>query len=325
MSGASRREVLVGAVGIAAVACDERGAGWVGEDTPVIPAITPNDEHYVTSCCGTPTVDAATWTLQLLDRGVPLVSLDLAALDALPTGDKEHTLECIGAGPRAQRISNAVWTGLPLRDVLAGLGVVVDPDVVALKWTCADGYSSALPVADLDLPVWLVWRMNGAPIPPEHGFPVRVIVPGRYGMKNPKWVVSLELVDAAYAGFWESRGWSEEAVYRPNTFIRHPAEDEALAAGVVRVAGTAYAGSDPVVAVDVRVDGGPWWPATLEYAPGVPDVWCLWSFTTFLLPGQRTVEARCTTASGQQSVPSEEVVRDLTGYNGSMSVTWRVG
>jgi hypothetical protein len=114
-------------------------------------------------------------------------------------------------------------------------------------------------------------------------------------------------------------------VYRPNTFIRLPSEDEGLSPGMVRVTGTAYAGSDPVVAVDVRVDGGPWRPATLEYAPGEPDIWCLWSYTVFMMPGERTVEARCTTASGQQSAPADEVVRDLTGYNGSMSVTWRVG
>lgn len=323
----TRRQILaqLGALGLVAACAEVDPASYKNNAIFEIPSITPNEQHYVTSCCPTPTVDPDTWTLQILDRGVPVASLDYAFLLALEAREREHTLECIGAGPRNQKMSNAIWSGLPLREVLDLLGVDVDPAVTGMKWVSADEYSTHLPIEDLDDgPLWLVWLMNGEPLPARNGFPARLLVPGRYGMKNPKWILSLELVDAWYEGYWESRGWSDSAEYKPNTLVRFPRPDEVVNAGTIRFAGTAYAGRDPVVAVDVRYDGGPWEPAVLDYAPGLPDIWCVWHLDGFVTPGEHVVEARCTTASGAQSIDEDILVRDLTGYGGSMRSTFQV-
>ena len=288
----------------------------------VIPPIVPNEEHYITSCCATPEVDGASWQMQLFDAvaevPVALGTLTLAGLQALPGRQREHTLMCISAGPNNQRISNAIWTGLPLTEVFATYGVSVPEGTVAIRFDSADGYSTAIPVSDLALPVWLVWQLNGVDIPAEHGFPVRLLVPNRYGMKNPKWITSLTFLRETYLGFWETRGWSDSAEYRPNALIRYPRETDTLVEGPLTLVGTAYAGSDPVVKVEVSIDGT-WVEATIDYQNG-PDTWALWHFDWEATPGAHTLQARCTTESGRMSDVLPEPPFDGAGYGGSMEV-----
>lgn len=311
--------------GAASDAATDSDAKVAAASANPIASITPNDSHYVTSCCQTPQIDVATWTLAILDRGKLLTEISMAQLQALPARTKEHTLECIGAGPYHHAISNAVWTGLPLPEIFAALGVSVPPGVAVLKMTSADAYTTGLPLTDLDLPVWLVWQMNGAALPPDHGYPARLLVPNRYGMKNPKWLTSIEFVTEPYAGFWETKGWSDSAVYQPNTLVQVPMTGKSIAAGTIRVAGTAFAGHDPIAAVHVRVDGGPWQAATLDYAPGA-DIWALWHLDWPFKPGAHTVQARCTTASGAQSLDNLDGkgTKGLGGYDGSMKSTFTV-
>lgn len=331
----SRRAVLEGAAAVGALAtlpacetdgpvlkADETGAGDTGATLlDSIDPITTNEDFYVTSCCGTPAVDAAVWTLIVVAGGETVAALRYSDLEAMPARDREHTLECIGGGPHYQAISNAVWSGLPLPEIFASLGVTVPTDAVELKITSEDGYTTSLPVADLDKPVWLVWRMNGTPLPPEHGYPARLLVPGRYGMKNPKWIFALEFITQPYLGFWEQLGWSNEATYQPNTLIRSPGLADTVSAGPLRVLGTAFAGSDPVVSVEVSVDGGAHWEAaTIDYAPG-PDVWTLWHWDWEPTPGEYLVQARCTTASGAVTSVDPEGTGSMDGYDGSMAVT----
>lgn len=289
-----------------------------------IPPVTSNEDFYITSCCGEPTVDGGTWALSVLDRGAALGSIDLATLEALETRDKEHTLECIGAGNHNPAIGNAVWSGLPLLEVFDAVGIAVPEGVLELKFGCADGYTTSIPVTDLSRPVWLVWRMNGEVLPKPHGYPVRLLVPGRYGMKNPKWIESMEFVSEPYLGFWESFGWSADASFRPNTFVFQPEDLARLPAETLRILGTAFCGDDPIAAVEISVDGGQsWQPAEIDYQPG-PDVWTLWHLDWTPSPGVHTVQARCRTASGAMSDPSSEGTDGLQGYNGSMAVTVEV-
>lgn len=291
----------------------------VATDTPAIPPVTPNRYHYVTSCCGTPAVDATTWSIDIEDRGLVLATLTLDTLAGIETEDREHTLECIGTGPSSQKISNAIWSGRTLLDVFAAVGVTVPAGATTLVVKAADGFTTGLPIADLERPLWLVWKMNGETIPEKHGFPARLLVPGRYGMKNPKWITGFEFLDTPYEGYWESRGWSDTAIYRPNTFIRDPLAGSTRPSGVVRLVGTAFAGSDPVVAVDVKVDDGPWEPAVIDYAPGA-DIWTLWHYDWPTTPGAHRFQARCTTASGAMSDESPDMATDLGGYGGSMAI-----
>ena len=95
---------------------------------------------------------------------------------------------------------------LPLRELLDDLGVEIPESAVSQKWVCADGYHTGLPIGDTDT-MWAVWVMNDRELPPKHGAPLRLLTPGRYGTKNPKWPVELDFVDEPYLGYWEQRNW----------------------------------------------------------------------------------------------------------------------
>jgi hypothetical protein len=165
--------------------------------------------------------------------------------------------------------------------------------------------------------------MNGEPLPVDHGYPVRLLVPGRYGMKNPKWITSLDFVDVPYTGYSEQRGWSNDASYQTNALVHDPFTWDSVPAGEIVVSGTAFAGSDPIVSVELSVDGGAWAPAVLDYAPG-PDIWTLWHFEVTLAEGNHTVQARCTTASGATSGPESRGTNYLSGFGGSGEVQFDV-
>lgn len=310
-----RRLLASGAAWFGVSACDS----LVVPDGPAVDGldpITPNEDFYVTSIAE-PEVDRDTWTLEVRDGDRLLTTIDAAFLDGLPARDTERTLECIGSSPSNQAIGNAVWSGLPLPELLAAAGVTLRPSALELVMTGADDYATSLPRADVDRPMWLVWRMNGEALPRDHGAPARLLAPGRYGTKNVKWLTALQLVDAPFVGFWESRGWSADASYRANTFVKEPAS-RAKVHGGARLLGTAFAGEDPVVAVVISADGGETWSdAKLTYAPG-PGIWALWRFDWEAAPGDYVVIARCVTASGATS--NDDGGASLDGYDASMRI-----
>jgi hypothetical protein len=144
-------------------------------------------------------------------------------------------------------------------------------------------------------------------------------------VKNLKWLAEIAFVDVPHVSYWTTRGWSEEAAYRPNTFVAAPVDGEGVSEGDrVTFVGTAFAGTDPIVAVDVTADDGPFEPATITYEQG-SSVWTLWSWDWVAGPkGDHTFRVRCTTASGAQSIDEPQGTEPLAGYNGSMSIALRV-
>ncbi len=327
----SRRDLLLSASAMVAAACaSEQKSGMdsgpdTGVDPEALPPITANADFYVTSSMPTPTIDAASWTLTILDRGAVLQVITYATFALLEGREKEHTLMCISAGPGYPAIGNAVWTGLPVTELLDALGIAVPEGVVEIKFQGADGYSTSIPVGDLydeglHGPLWLVWKMNGEDLPPEHGTICRFLTPGRYGMKNPKWPTSIEFIDTPYLGFWESYGWSNDASYQASGLFQNPPRSTSVPAGPVTVQGVAFAGKDPVVAVNVRVDGAEWQPATLTYAPGA-DVWVTWSFDYEATGGAHTLQVQARTAGGMTSNDDPDGTGALDGYDGGMLLT----
>jgi hypothetical protein len=292
--------------------------------TELLP-ITPNDEFYVYSYSGRPSFDGVAHETLVLHEDTELARFDLAFLESLTAREREHTLQCIGARPRNQDIGNAVWGGLPLTELFDALGVAVPPTAVGLRLVGMDDYHAGVPISDLDSPIWIVWLMNGVPLPPDHGFPARLLVPGRYGVKNLKWIREIAFVDEPHVSYWTDAGWSEEAVYRPNTFVVSPIDGvEARTGELVRFVGTAFAGLDEITAVEVSLDGGPWEPAAIDYQNG-PQIWTLWSWEWMASgEGDHTVQVRCTTASGAQSLEEHAGTSSLDGYNGSMTIGVRV-
>lgn len=325
-----RRDLLKLAGGAAlarfGAGCDRLVVMSTGDGDIFIDPVTSNAAFYVYACCGVPDIDPATHETAITHEGVELARITPAFLQSLSLRTKEHTLMCIGSTPRIQNISNAVWGGLPLTEVLDALGVTVPSSAVGLKIVGADAYDAGLPIEDLiEGPIWLVWEMNGEALPMEHGAPARLLVPGKFGVKNLKWLDEIAFVDEPHVSWWTTRGWDEAATYKPNTLIASPLVGTPFVAGqTVRVVGTAYAGRDPVTAVDVRVDDGPWVPASLDYAPGTADIWALWSFDWVAESGTHTVQARCTTESGGLSEAYAEDPNRFDGWEGSMSVTLEV-
>lgn len=310
-----RRELLAAAAAWVGVsACGEE---VVPEE---IPPITSNEDFYVTSV-REPDVDRAAWTLVIRDGETELGTIDAAFLDALSARDTERTLECIGSSESHQAIGNAVWSGLPLVEVLEAAGIALRTDALEVVMTSVDGYATSLPRAEVDRPMWLVWRMNGADLPSAHGAPARLLAPGRYGMKNVKWIAEIAVVDTPFIGFWESRGWSNDAFYRANTFVQHPGRREVVHGGA-RLLGTAFAGEDPVVRVEISTDGGATWTDAQITYPGAAGIWALWRFDWVAEPGTYTVIARCHTEGGATS--NDDGGANTDGYDASMHLTVEV-
>lgn len=283
------------------------------------PSRTANDRFYVTSYRGTQEVDGDAWRLRILDGETVVGEIDYASLLALPARDKEHTLQCIGSSASNLAIGNAIWSGLPLVEVWDLLGIP-RPNRPFLRFRGADDYHTGLPAEDVDRPMWLVWRMNGEPLPPEHGFPARLLVPGRYGTKNPKWVTEIAFIDEPHVGFWENRLWSDDATYRAMGMILSPAHGTATDDSAVRLLGAAFAGSDPISEVQVRTDRGDFIDATITYAPG-PDIWTLWSFDhTPPGPGTYRYQVFVRTESGATCGLEPRGTDPLGGYDGGMEI-----
>ena len=170
----------------------------------------------------------------------------------------------------------------------------------------------------------LVWQMNGVPLPRLHGTPVRLIVPGIYGMKNVKWITRIELVDHDFKGYWMQRGWDDVAAYRTSTRIDVPAGRAQMPPGEISLAGVTFAGFRGVTAVEVSLDDGKTWDAgTLKPALGL-NAWNLWVYRKSLAPGAYTVKVRAVDGNGdvQTATENDPLPSGATGYH---SISLRIG
>jgi hypothetical protein len=175
------------------------------------PALTPNDQFPVVSSAPTPQIDASTWTLTVSGDVDHELTYTYASLTALPNVTEVARLQCVD-GPSGV----AAWGGVPLNTILQAAGVHADAKSVVFY--CADGYSTSLAIPKENTSdVLLAWEMNYVPLPPDHGYPVRVVAPNELGYKWAKWVTGIQVVNYDYQGYWESRGWSNNAEMVPTT------------------------------------------------------------------------------------------------------------
>jgi DMSO/TMAO reductase YedYZ molybdopterin-dependent catalytic subunit len=273
--------------------------------------LTPPGAHYVVTknAVADPELEAETWRLVLDGEVQRPVQVDYATLRRLPPVELVKTLECISnftsmcelAAFGCDLISTARWTGARLRDVL-DLAGGLRPGVVSLQVQGADEFSSAIPPAlALDPDALLAYEMDGRPLPRRHGFPVRLLVPGRYGMKNAKWVIAIRALRTEHVDWYGQRNWNRQGVVKTMSRIDAPADGARLPPGRHRIAGIAYAGDRGINGVQFSSDGGRTWnPAVfLEPAPG-RDAWVRWQGEFDLAPGQRlTLTARAFDGQGQ--------------------------
>jgi len=231
----------------------------------ITPRITANEDHYtVDTTLVKPRVDTATWKLDItgnVDRPYAIGYDELLDLDAI---EEVRTLECISNPIGGELISTAVWTGVRMKDLLDRAGVRANSFKVVL--TSVDGYSDSFPVAKAMEPdTFLAYLMNGKTLPQEHGYPVRVLVPNIYGMKNVKWLRQIKVETFDFKGYWQQQGWDDGAVINTNTRIDVPGNTVRWNGGEGIVAGIAFAGARGIKSVELSFDEGKsWQAATLE-------------------------------------------------------------
>lgn len=258
---------------------------------------TPNAHFYYRPARPFPRPEADSWWLRVGGLGVQ-VALDTAALYALPGGEIACTLTAAGSDPRFPLIGNARWGGVPLRRLLAEMNV---PAVAThARFYGADGSTAALPLARLQ-DAWLVYRMNGVPLPTEHGGPLRLIVPGLYDDAMPRWLQAIELVTLPPDTL------PAPPLVAPLTVLFTPRPTETFT-GSITFAGAAYAGLQAISAVELSVDDAPWMPVT--FAQPERYSWAQWRVGWQpSAPGDYLLQARGIAADGTVSPVTAVVFR----------------
>ncbi|MGI5212070.1 molybdopterin-dependent oxidoreductase [Plantactinospora sp. CA-290183] len=264
------------------------------------PYVTPNRDFYrIDTALVVPQVDPAGWSLRIHGRVRNPITLTFADLLARPMVERHITLACVSNEVGGDLIGTARWLGVPLGPLLAEADPLDGADQVVAR--SADGWTCGSPTAVLrdGRDAILAVGMNGSPLPVEHGFPVRVVVPGLYGYVSAcKWVVELELTSFAdFDAYWVPRGWSARGPIKTQSRIDTPRAGRAVTAGPVTVAGVAWAQHVGIRRVEVRLDDGEWQPATLA-ATASSDTWVQWSWRWAATPGEHTLRVRAMDATG---------------------------
>lgn len=268
-------------------------------------AITPNEDFYITSKGATPSVDAAAWRLKIDGLVARPLELTLAQIRALPPIERYLTLECISNPVGGKYIGNALWRGVELGPLLDQVQVNSEARYAVLYG--ADGYSTGIPLARLLEPVnFLALEMNGEPLPRAHGYPLRIFIPGKYGMKQPKWLTRIEFVDQAYLGYWERQGWSDVAERKIQSTIEEPNDGARIRGTSFILTGYAITDLAGIKAVEVSFDDGHTWQAANIFSNPSPQVWTFWKYVWVNPPkGKHALRVRARDGRGRVQ-PAEE-------------------
>ncbi|MCC4250340.1 MULTISPECIES: molybdopterin-dependent oxidoreductase [Microbacterium] len=269
------------------------------------PIITPNADFYrVDTALTVPNVDPSTWRLRI--EGMVDQPIELSFEDLVGMGLDEYgvTLTCVSNEVGGGLVGNAIWTGVPIRDILRMAGPQADADMVLSE--SVDGYTASTPLSSLTddgLDAIFAVAMNGEPLPFEHGFPVRMVVPGLYGyVSATKWVTKLTVTrfdrDEAY---WTPRGYSAEAPIKMSSRVDTPKIGSPVSAGKVPIAGMAWAQPIGVQAVEVSIDDGDWQQATLS-TPINDQSWVQWVLEWDAQPGSHYITVRAVDKQGNVQI-----------------------
>lgn len=262
---------------------------------------TSNADFYrVDTALTVPNVDTSTWSLTvtgMVDTPVTFTFDDILAMDLR---EFVITLTCVSNQVGGGLVGNARWLGIPVREILAQASPQSGADMVLSRST--DGYTASTPLSSLTddgLDAILAVGMNGEPLPLEHGFPVRMVVPGLYGyVSATKWLTELKVTTFAQdEAYWTPRGYSAEAPIKLSSRVDTPRVGKPIQAGPVKVAGMAWAQSVGVEKVEVRIDEGDWQPATMS-APINDDTWVQWYIDWEPDAGTHYISVRATDKAG---------------------------
>jgi DMSO/TMAO reductase YedYZ molybdopterin-dependent catalytic subunit len=267
----------------------------------VAPWLTPNGEFYrIDTALSVPEINADDWELRihgLVEQEIRLSFQDLLDADLI---ESHVTLTCVSNPVGGNLAGNARWLGLPIREVLKRARPLAGADMVLS--TSIDGFSASTPLEVLqdDRDAMLAIGMNGEPLPLEHGYPVRMVVPGLYGFVSAtKWVVDLEVTRFAdNKAYWTQRGWSERGPIKTMARVEVPKSFAKVPAGRVAIGGTAWAQTRGITKVEIQIDNNPWAEAVLSTGASL-ITWRQWSFDWEATPGPHYIKVRATDGAGE--------------------------
>jgi DMSO/TMAO reductase YedYZ molybdopterin-dependent catalytic subunit len=299
---------------------DPRLAGLVDSE------VTDNGDFYqvdidVLNVDGPLGMDAATWSLGLGGLIASPKKYSLSDLQKLPHTEEYSTFVCVSNEINGNLISNAKWGGVRLSNLFADAGGVSE-GATYVVFLSEDGYSVGIPLAKaLESESMLAYEMNGVALPQAHGYPLRAVIPGLYGMMSAKWVNQIDLSDSVYVGYWQTRGWSNNATVQTAVFIRIPQDGATVSLsqndGSVIIGGVAFAGDRGISKVEVSVDGGSTWQLATLKPPVSNLAWVLWALEWHPPgPGQYVIYARATDGNNnlQTAAQSGPFPAGATGY-----------
>lgn len=277
------------------------------------PELTPVKDHYrIDINTRPPTVRENEWRLQmggLVSRPRDWTLTDLR--EHYEPLDQFITIACISNPIGGSLIGTQRWTGVPLRTLLDEVGP--QPTATHLRIRSVDDFFEVVSLEDAlnDERIMLTYAWDGLPLPPEHGFPLRIYRPDRYGMKQPKWIESIELIDHDEEGYWVQRGWDKEARMKATSVIDTVGVDMMISSAdqetLIPVGGIAHAGDRGISRVEVQVDSGPWNPAELR-TPLSDKTWVIWRFDWPFEAGDHTFTVRCFEGDGTPQIATRSPV-----------------
>ena len=274
------------------------------------PEFTPVEDHYQVFLRTEPTfIDISNWILPIhgLVANPKELTIDQIRKD-YPSRDQYVTLSCISGRIGTTLISTTWWTGAVMQKVLADVQPLPEARYLVIK--SADGFyeTVALDLIASDERIMLCYAWDGEPLPFDHGFPLRIWLPDRYGMKQPKWIVDIEVTDEYREGYWVERGWSEVARVKTTSVIDTVAVRDVIEQDgqrLVPVGGIAFAGARGISQVQVRVDEGPWQDAQLR-TPLSETTWVIWRYDWPFVAGDHKFEVRCAEGDGTPQIETEQ-------------------
>jgi DMSO/TMAO reductase YedYZ molybdopterin-dependent catalytic subunit len=286
----------------------------------IAPWRTPNSDFYIIhTALAPPSVSPESWQLRIhgmVERELTFTYQDL--LDRQLT-EAWVTLCCVSNEVGGDLIGNAWWSGVLARDLIAEAGP--KPGADAVRQTSRDGWDCGTPLAALTDPnrnAMLAIAMNGQPLPVQHGFPVRMVVPGLYGyVSATKWLVDLEVTTFdKFSAYWTARGWSEKGPVKTESRVDVPRSGTTVKAGTLRIGGSAWAQHTGIAKVEFQLDGAAWKEAELGRVPGA-DTWVQWAGTVDVPAGDHDVVVRATDTSGytQTALRADVVPDGATGWD----------
>ena len=284
--------------------------------------VTSNNNFYrVAIDIFDPTVNASSWSLQVAGVNGNGKTYDLPSLQDLPVMTEYNTFECVSNVVNGDLISNASWTGVKLSDLFADAGGVPH-DAQNVVFYSVDGYSVSIPIATaLQSDSMVAYEMNGVTLPQRHGYPLRAVIPGLYGMMSAKWVRKIQIINTSYSGYWQTRGWSPTGVVQTLAFIIIPGDGAQPSLsqnkGTILLGGYAYAGARGISKVEVSTDNGQTWQLATLKPELANNTWRLWAYAwSPSSTGSYSILARATDGTGALQIPiqTDTFPNGATGY-----------